>query len=166
MHTTWLGSLLGTRRAGLAPLDLLLLATLLVVLIVGATQHFLLPHAVDRETLCPIDAVDPIIQWDGVPARESETYSFTDPLETPPSNGVVWAIMDQSGTSVSYQFDDGELHVGDRLVSVRSHGSRWVHLARLAAGGYWYVTGWTLVIQHKDQVRTLHLTNPTPIPGC
>ena len=41
MHPGELGSFLGTRRTGLASLDLLLLATLLVALIVGATQHFL-----------------------------------------------------------------------------------------------------------------------------
>ena len=157
MRASWLVACLGTRRRGLAPLDLLLLAALLASLALGATRLLRLPAAPCLAYIA--EGPDPAIWW----ADGSGLDGFDLPTDRPPLGAAITEIHDSPDPGQSYPLDDGQLRIGDRLVSAHLDGTRWVPIPT-AAKGFREATRWTFVILHHGVRRTAHLTNPPPRP--
>lgn len=137
MRDTWLGTWFGTRRGGLAPIDLLLLGALLVGL--GMAARRILPTA----TQPCLDAVGgrlaPLIEWEG----GKQTFSFDSADERPPIGvaAIGFGVVGD-GASSWFGFDEGQLRLGDRLLSAHRDGKRRVASSVAGWSGQWAATRW------------------------
>ena len=131
MRDTWFG----TRRKGLAPVDPLLLGALLVGLATGR----LVPH---HTRMCLPSISEPM---DSVIVFKNGYSSNVFPGYSPPLGVPVTGTYYSGYPVASIGLEDGELYVGDQLLSAHLNG-----------------TLWTFVVLHHGTRHTAHLTIPPP----
>jgi len=152
----WPRILAGTRARGLAPLDVLLLAALLVALAFGVWAR---RHDGGRicQRLLPIQsATSPFLTFrDGTRVRRFDYADLRLPLGVP-----IEQIHGNSDPSSFFPLDDGSLYTGDRLLRVDQWDTVWGRWAGSHQQGAWLTTGWTFVVLHDRTIRTYRLAEP------
>lgn len=155
MYRTQLDTLLGTRRRGLAAIDLLLLGALLFVLARGAGR--MLTRTPDSCVQVSDTRLEPFIQWYSKSGSYFEVDSFQDPRDRFPLGIPISQIEASPSLDNWADLDDGHLQPGDVLLRADLWGTRPVVPYGWSGYGRRQPTGWTFVVERGGARHTYHL---------
>ena len=159
MRAPRLAAWVGTRRSGLAPLDVLLLGALafVFVFVYAGDPARLLGRGPRRCAWVQENRLETFLGWDtGTGFRWIDT--FQDPADAFPLGVPISAIDGSSSPIFSADLDDGRLYPGDTLLSATLWGTRRVVPLYGRGPMVPQATGWTFVVLRHGRTHTYHLT--------